>query len=50
VFLQGLLVLGSGIAWLVLRRRIAAGKAPFRGTGQPGDRNDRDAPPGHRPT
>lgn len=48
VFLQGLLVLGSGIGWVVFRRRIAAGKGSFRRTGQPGDRPDRDASPERR--
>jgi len=48
VFLQGLLVLGSGIGWVVLRRRIAVGKGSFRRTGQPRGRPDRDASPERR--
>ena len=51
LFLQGLLVLGAGIAWTVLRRRTAASKGRSARPAQPGDRSGWNASPpeGHRP-
>ena len=51
LFLQGLLVLGAGIVWTLLRRRTAAGKGRSAGSAQPGypSRWDASPPEWHRP-
>lgn len=45
VCLQGLLVLGAGIVWILLRRRIAVGEGGSAGPARPGDRFPGDVPP-----
>ena len=51
LFLQGLLAVGAGIVWTLLRRRTAAGKGRSAGSAQPGapSRWDASPPEWHRP-